>query len=516
MIEKIHKIPKFIGLLPTFANARIKEKYFASVHNSHSQFQEDMIIDKILNKENGFYVDIGANDPIRLNNTYKFYKRGWTGINIEPNKIKYDKIVKCRPKDITLNMGINNEKGELTFYVTNPDSHSTFSREEVNAFKGTHIKVTDVSRIKVDTLSSVLNKHAKKEIDLMSIDTEGFDLRVLESNDWDKYRPKLICVEINKQSNEHEEIKDFMISKNYFEIYNNGLNSLFVSEFIYDNPGNIIMKMGGGLGNQLFNYAFGRTLSIETGKELTIDTTIYNPNSIPKREYLLHKYNVVCREISGAEKIIPLSYRISKKLNIKMNAFNQDTMGNDVALVKFPMPNWGESIIYEGGWQSPKYFKKYNSLIKQELTLKKVPKIDKVILDAVNKDNSVSIHFRRTDYVPLGWSDTYMKDYYEKAIQYIKKNVKNPRFFIFSDDIEWVKKNYSFGGTEIYCSSLGLKDYEELFLIGRCNHNINSNSTFSWWGTFLSKRGGIKLSPKMCLPFWKDQENTCVEGWVLL
>lgn len=279
--------------------------------------------------------------------------------------------------------------------------------------------------------------------------------------------------------------------------------------------GRIIIRIYCGLGNQLFMYAFGRALSIETGKKLLLDKSNYLTGKVEPRKYLLEKYNIAGRSISFLDNLAVLRFLTEKMLTkyfakqfFKPNVFTEPQNG-----IFVNVPVMEREAIYDGFWQCPAYFEKYKEIIKKDLTLKMKPKIGREISEAAQKENSVSIHFRRTDYIPLGWVDECPREYYQKAIALMEKDVDEPRFFVFSDDIEWVKTNYSFGKDAIYASSLGLKDYEELYLMSQCKHHINANSTFSWWGAYLSTRKGIIVSPKKCLIAWDDKQSIYLKGW---
>lgn len=284
--------------------------------------------------------------------------------------------------------------------------------------------------------------------------------------------------------------------------------------------GKIIIKMGGGLGNQLFGYAFGRAMSLKTGRELVLDISGFRMYKKPLRRYLLNNYNINVKTFGLFNNFNIINYILYKRIKkyfgielFKPSYFNQT--GN-TSFISIPTIQGNKDIIYEGGWQSPKYFEEYQNIIKNELTLKKIPNISPDILNAARQPNSISIHFRRTDYVPLDWSGNWTSTYYPEAMKFIKSNIINPRFFVFSDDIEWVKKNYSFGENAVFCSTFGLKDYEELYLMSECTNHIMSNSTFSWWGAYLSKRQGITITPKECLPTWIDQNNIYIQGWKII
>lgn len=203
--------------------------------NSYSQLFEDYFLDKFMGfKKDGFYVDIGANDPTFLNNTKLFYLKGWRGINIEPNVRKYKDFLKGRPNDININMGVGEKAETINFYDFNDDVLSTFSSEESKKRLSAGYKIKNISKVDIDRLENILKSHCKSDFktDFMSIDTEGFDLAVLKSNDWKKFRPKFICIEVasfdKNEINKDRPLEEFLNSKNYKEVFFNGINSIFV------------------------------------------------------------------------------------------------------------------------------------------------------------------------------------------------------------------------------------------------------------------------------------------------
>lgn len=201
-----------------------------NIKKSYSMLGEDLIIDKLLkNKKRGFYIDIGANDPVRFNNTKRFYDRGWRGINIEPNELIFERLKNQRPKDINLNIGILSEKKKIKFYNMNIDALSTFSHEQAKEYVTQNFKILTVKNVATERLDSIFSRYVKnKEIDFISIDTEGYDTEVLKSNDWKKWRPKLICVEIPIGHDEHNKEKDnFLKSIKYKKVYENVLNAIY-------------------------------------------------------------------------------------------------------------------------------------------------------------------------------------------------------------------------------------------------------------------------------------------------
>lgn len=208
------------------------------VCNSYSLDKEDLIIDKILgSKKRGFYVDVGAYDPQRINNTKRFYNRGWVGINIEPSKENYNKFVLDRKKDINLNIGIGNKNEKMEFFRFVPDTLSTFSTKEKLKYVKLGHKFLGTEFIDVRKLSYILNKYCPaRKIDFLSVDTEGFDLEVLQSNDWKKFQPKVICIETAIYRGfklakairaKAKQIDLFLISKGYQVVFDNSTNSIY-------------------------------------------------------------------------------------------------------------------------------------------------------------------------------------------------------------------------------------------------------------------------------------------------
>lgn len=227
---KMHGVRKLVA----FAVIELRAKFFRLFYGSFSQAQEDLMIDKLLGKKlSGFFVDIGASDSIRYSNTHYFYLKGWRGINIEPDSANYFYLIKNRKHDINLNVGISKKKSQEILFRFTPAVLSTFSGNVTNEFKNTGYDFIGTEKVQTDTLTSVLNKNAaNKVIDFFSIDTEGYDFVVLKSNNWNKYKPKIICIE-SEDKHEFEgktkenEIHQFLTKLNYQLIYNNRINRIY-------------------------------------------------------------------------------------------------------------------------------------------------------------------------------------------------------------------------------------------------------------------------------------------------
>ena len=177
---------------------------FFRVHyrKSYSQFGEDMVLSSLIwdkKIKKGFYVDIGCFEPKKYSNTYFYYKKGWCGINVDARPGSMRAFNKYRKRDINIETGISDECKELNYYCFNELPYNTFSYEMALAVINNGIgliKKEVVQTIKLEQLFErylPLNQH----IDFLSIDVEGFDLKVLKSNNWDKYKPTFILVEMH-------------------------------------------------------------------------------------------------------------------------------------------------------------------------------------------------------------------------------------------------------------------------------------------------------------------------------
>lgn len=215
ILEKYFKIKNYINFF------KIKLKTLTRYQKSYSQTGEDLILNFLLkNKKNGFYVDIGANDPININNTYFFYKKGWNGINIEPNNLKNKLLASFRKRDLNLNIGIGTKNENIDFYCFREDVLSTFSKSVADDYTKMGHKILEIKKIQVYPLSLIFDKHLNgRNIDFLSIDTEGNDLDVLKSNDWNKYRPNFLIIETLEYKKDNS-------GKKLNNLYNAHLNSL--------------------------------------------------------------------------------------------------------------------------------------------------------------------------------------------------------------------------------------------------------------------------------------------------
>jgi FkbM family methyltransferase len=210
-----------------------------SAKTSYSQCGEDLIVQYIFNLRGitaPSYMDIGANDPYFISNTAHFYEKGCRGINIEANPQLYEKFTGHRPEDINLNIGISDKEEELDFYIMTDDTLSTFSKEEYEHMVSKGKTLSEIKKIKLTTLTSILDIYLKSAFpDFLNIDVEGLDLKILQSIDFDRSFPKVICVEAAEYSPigagaRRDELIDFLVSKGYYEYASTNLNAIMVKK----------------------------------------------------------------------------------------------------------------------------------------------------------------------------------------------------------------------------------------------------------------------------------------------
>ena len=237
-LAHIAKRTRELGLVSAAGQA-IQKNIFARAYRryllgSFSLFREDLFLDWVMDgRKSGFYVDIGANHPVRGNNTCRFYRSGgWQGINIEPTAECFRLLCKMRPRDINLNIGIGTQDGVFTLNVFDDDRLSTFSAKHEAQVSGRGYLSVERRSVVVRRLSDVLAEHASdRPIDFMSVDTEGRVLDVLMSNDWERFRPGLICVEsisFGAGGAELPEMRQFLEKVGYSWLYFNGTNSFYI------------------------------------------------------------------------------------------------------------------------------------------------------------------------------------------------------------------------------------------------------------------------------------------------
>lgn len=279
----------------------------------------------------------------------------------------------------------------------------------------------------------------------------------------------------------------------------------------------IIVKINGGLGNQLFQYATARVLSIKLNRKLFLDIAWYNniykledrsdPNATTHRDFLLNCYNIQSRVLNRIHlnwiKRLEIRSRNSKFFNFlkdgPLNNFSFTTIDHNNYSIEFieSQPN----VYLTGYWQNTDIIEEYKNILCNELNLKRpLSATNNELLKSINSTNSVAIHVRRGDYISKPKSRVVhascSNNYYYDSIDYMQDKLTNLHYFIFSDDMTWVKNNLDFASNTTYVNN-NESEYEHLFLMSNCKHQITANSTFSWWAAWLNKNTKkIIITPK--------------------
>lgn len=268
----------------------------------------------------------------------------------------------------------------------------------------------------------------------------------------------------------------------------------------------IIVQICGGLGNQLFQYAYARALQ-EKGNNVRLASVFYT-HYRTKREYLLDNFNIRIKRGYLAEKL--LSPIADNDLSFQIrNRFIREELSPGY---KPELLDIRGTCYMIGVFQSEKYFKNLEEKLRTEIYPKKKIVISRELKKILSSKNTVSIHIRRGDYKQL--NNVLGMKYYSDAVDFIKKRVRDPLFLVFSDDMQWVKEHLHLAGHIIFVNSdRKLQDFEELMVMSKCRHQIIANSTFSWWGAWLNTNPDkIVVGPKN----WSrsPHSNIMPEDWI--
>lgn len=264
----------------------------------------------------------------------------------------------------------------------------------------------------------------------------------------------------------------------------------------------LIIKLFGGLGNQMFQYAFGRKLALKTHVPLFLDTFSGFRDDFYKRTYSLDIFNIQANILDQKtiQKINRLQQPTGRKDKI-LNVFNTCLGGFNPLFINEKHYQYDENILstnapltyLSGYWQSEKYFGDIAATIRQNFSFKtSISSNNLALLKEIQENNSVCFHLRRLHGIANGQVNNEGVDfhgasgqsYHEKAIQILSEKEKNLHFYVFADSPEWAKENIKLPFPTTFIE--GNADYEDLQLMSLCKHHIIANSSFSWWAAWLN------------------------------
>jgi len=264
----------------------------------------------------------------------------------------------------------------------------------------------------------------------------------------------------------------------------------------------IIVKITGGLGNQMFQYSLGRALSIKLDCELVLDVTFYPSQEL--RKYELDKFNISARFATTEELIRvgageSLISKVVHKLKLEPMIYPLYIKEKESMKYLKTIDKCIKGSYLDGYWQNPDYFKKYKDILLKDFTpVTNMSVIMNYWADKIKNSKSVSIHIRRGDYINNNQTNSVhgicSLEYYKKAIDVFDDNDDSISYYVFSDDIKWCKENLGFMKKCFFVDDT-TDPVDDLMLMGLCEGNIIANSTFSWWGAWLGCSSGRTVAP---------------------
>jgi len=291
----------------------------------------------------------------------------------------------------------------------------------------------------------------------------------------------------------------------------------------------LVIKLQGGLGNQLFQYAYGLKMSLLLRQKVYLDISLLSANrfGVTPRTYELYPYKISASLLSvrDSKSIGIVKYPYLVKILARFNLtfrnckyFYEDQFNFYDA--KLTDPNY--SLVFEGYWQGEKNFSEVKDELRRQLLSYKTHPLCKSIMDELLNCNSVALHVRRGDYITNPKAAKFHVlcglEYYSSAMDLISKRIDSPHFFIFTDDVEWVKSNISSNYALTIVSGIDkLTHHDELSLMSSCSHNIISNSSYSWWGAWLNSNSNkIVIAPKIWHKNNEIGENFLPNDWICI
>lgn len=294
----------------------------------------------------------------------------------------------------------------------------------------------------------------------------------------------------------------------------------------------VTVQLNGGLGNQLFQYAAAKSLSLHHGVPLLIDVSSFQRTNLPElevpRAFELYNFEGV------TDKTTVLSKGENERIVrfLKSKSFAKLLPRHKRKIYTEPFYHFdhrffksNKNVLLRGQWQSYKYFAPYEAHFKNALQLKQ-----NLIVGVKDKrqelasENSVAVHVRRSDYlrlpVILDWHGVMPTEYYANAFRELGKRLTNYTVYYFTDDSEWVKENlFPIKEGKMVSQNLSKTHYEDFSLMQHCRHNVVANSSFSWWAAWLNRHPDkIVVAPKR----WfgktgpKDTQDLLPEDWIRL
>lgn len=293
--------------------------------------------------------------------------------------------------------------------------------------------------------------------------------------------------------------------------------------------GVIISHVIGGLGNQMFQYAAGRSLSIAHDVQLLLDIRDFAGYRLHQGFELMRVFDCPVA-VAGSQGVRDVLGWQSSRLARRVLARPALRFLHHRHLVVEPNFSYWEGIAQVlppaylvGYWQSERYFAHVAEIIRSDFTFKQpLSAENQKLAERIGATNAVSLHVRRGDYLSnpkaLATHGICPATYYENAVRYITARVEDANFFIFSDDLDWVRSNLRIDHPCYFVdNNAGIESYNDMRLMSLCKHHVIANSSFSWWGAWLdSGQEKIVIAPRQWFANKNDVKDLFPCGWVLL
>lgn len=287
-----------------------------------------------------------------------------------------------------------------------------------------------------------------------------------------------------------------------------------------------IVRFAGGLGNQMFQYALVEALR-NRGRKVKGDLGFYKKRPKSAAYLLQDIFPNICLEYVSDDEFEAVNQdwqKIKKGGNIKEFCDNYAQRFFWVEDISKEPCTYQANIFltknctFVGYWQTEKYFKDIKEILIQRFEFEPINPELRQLGESLSKDSYVSVHVRRGDYLlyPNVYGEICTKDYYLRAINYVREREPSSKFIFFSDDLDWVRENLVVLSA-IYCSKDMFYQYEDwydMYLMSRCRHNIIANSSFSWWGAWLNQsKEKLVITPKKWVGYVDTPDIWC-DGWI--
>lgn len=291
----------------------------------------------------------------------------------------------------------------------------------------------------------------------------------------------------------------------------------------------VVSNIIGGLGNQMFQYAAARALSLKLNSPLLLDISGFENYGLHQGFELQRIFNGSTEAASNSDVNEILGWQAPALIRRVVSRPSLTALRCKSFVLEPHFNYWAGishltgSCYLNGYWQSEKYFADEAQIIREDFAFKLPMSLQtSEVAKQISQVNAVSLHVRRGDYASNAKTTAThglcSLDYYHAAIQYIIKHVEKPHFFIFSDDIAWVQGNLKIDFPHQFIDhNKGAESYNDMRLMSLCKHNIIANSSFSWWGAWLNSNAGkIVVTPKQWFAIKKNTKDLIPKSWVRL